>query len=94
MELFERRAYLDGYSEDDEKAGTTRTCVCNLEIWCEVFGGERGKINQYELREISAIMQRMKNWDGINRASGNPYTARVGKLYGKQRVFIRTENGE
>ena len=94
MELFERRAYLDGYSEEDEKTGTPRTCVCTLEIWCEVFGGERGKANQYELREISAIMQRMKNWDGINRTSGNPYTARVGKLYGKQRVFMRTKNSD
>ena len=56
--------------------------VCRMEIWCEALGNPASKIDGYEGKRISAIMEKL-GW-----TYGSP---RRFKLYGNQRVYIRRE---
>lgn len=82
MSLFERRNYL---AEGDFGGGKTgkvqRTRVCNLEIWCECFGREASSMKSADSYAISAIMQKIDEWEksGLQRFGS----------YGPQRGYIR-----
>ena len=63
-----------------------RDRVCVLEIWCEVFDGDPKGLNGLTSREINSLMERIPGWE---RSKGPMF---CGKMYGKQRVFIRRTN--
>lgn len=74
-EIYERIQWL----ENPDNIGTViREKVCLLEIWCEVFNGNRTGFANTDQRELKAILDRL----GWKRAG----TARLG-VYGKQRIF-------
>ncbi len=62
-----------------------RDKVCLLEIWQEVFGGNRVNINNMDQREISDILMKI----GWERSKGK---RRFGAIYGLQRAFVRPKN--
>ena len=64
MDLYDRRNFLNGSEFNGEKRiGTVkRTTVCNMEIWCECFGKDRGSIKRQDSNEIAAIMARLEDW--------------------------------
>ena len=79
MSIFERTQWLDN---PDNVGAVTRDRVCLLEIWCEVFNGNRNNFTNADQREFKAIM------DHIGWHKGNaPRSA--GHAYGKQRVYLR-----
>ena len=47
--------------EGSHKVGVNRrTRVCNMEIWCECFGKERGNLKRQDANEIAAIMSNIE----------------------------------
>ena len=86
MDLYDRRDYLKHHGEDGYPEGTVvRSRVCALEIWCEVFDGTRQGFRNVDAREMNGILQQLKGWQASKS------TARVGNLYGTQRVFKRVK---
>ena len=87
MDLFDRRAYLDGGETAlTAKQGTNkRERVCVLEIWCECFKNERSKITRKDSAEIEAMLIQL----GWHKYTGS----RSGKfrysLYGSQITYER-----
>lgn len=69
MSLYERRNFINGSEfEGEHHVGTVkRKGVCNMEIWCECFGKERGNLRRQDTNEIIAIMS---NIDGWSKAEG------------------------
>lgn len=81
-EIYERQQWL----ADSENVGTvTRDKVCLLEIWCEVFSGNRTNFTNTDQREVKAIMDRV-GWEKAKAPR------QCGTNYGKQRVYVRNGN--
>ena len=86
MDLYDRRDYLKHHGEEGYPEGTVvRSRVCALEMWCEVFDGTRQGFRNVDAREMNGILQQLKGWQAAKS------TARVGNLYGTQRVFKRVK---
>ena len=88
MGLPERRAFLKG--DDDILAPNmvgekVRDRVCVLEIWCEVFGGDPKNLTNLTSREINTLMDLIPGWERSKNVQD------CGKLYGRQRIFIREQ---
>lgn len=84
--LVERRIYLDNDFETDvEKAKGTykRQKVCVLEVWCELFRGEKTEIDRRKSREIKDIILKTGEWIPVKT------TLKFGVIYGNQRGFVK-----
>lgn len=88
LDLYERRSYLENYSDADAAAGVLRDRVCVLEIWCEALGNSKERLKNADAREINAILMGLKGWVPHDT---NSKILRFGNLYGKQRAFVRRE---
>lgn len=64
MDIFDRRNYICGseFGGEREPGIRKRERVCNMEIWCECFGKERGNLKRQDANEISAIMANIEGW--------------------------------
>ena len=82
MDTYERRAFLNDsdFTAASQKATMTRTKVCNLEIWCEVFGKDRANIKRTDSNELAAMLVKL-GWVRL------PKKERI-KGYGSQFVFV------
>ena len=80
----DRRTYWAMQSSTGEAAGLRpRDRVCALEILCECFGMDPGRVQQRDTRAINAILDRCEGWER------NPSRdARYG-AYGRQRGFSK-----
>lgn len=77
-----RRMWLDAR---DKPGVQKRDKVCLLEIWVELFDGQRGNFPNVEQRELTDILLKL-GWKRSNSAlSFKPQ-------YGKQRAFLRPKN--
>jgi foldase protein PrsA len=68
------------FAAASQKATMTRSKVCNLEIWCEVFGKDRANIKRTDSNEMAAMLVKL-GWVRL------PKKERV-KGYGSQFVFV------
>lgn len=83
MGVYERREYLENYdAEEIPPESTERDKVCALEIWCEVFEGNRRNFRNTDAREMNAILQSLSGWKSDKKK-------RFGGLYGIQKSYIR-----
>ncbi len=80
MDLFERRSFLSGVSNIGAKGTVRRTRVCNMEIWCELFGKDQGNLGRAESNTLAAMLTKL-GWIRQEKKE------RV-KLYGPQVVFV------
>ena len=48
MDLFDRRSFLAGVNNIGRVGTVARTRVCNMEIWCELFGKDQGSLGRAE----------------------------------------------
>ena len=64
MDILDRRNYICGseFGGEREPGVRKRERVCNMEIWCECFGKERGNLKRQDANEISAIMANIEGW--------------------------------
>lgn len=85
MSIGARQQYLK--DEELYKDGNTlRTRVCVAEIWCELFGGSFRDMTSNNTKHIHSLLSRVPGWIQTNKS------ARF-SIYGKQRIYIRSENG-
>lgn len=83
MGVYERREYLENYdAEEIPPESMERDRVCALEVWCEVFEGNRRNFRNMDAREMNAILQSLSGWKSDKKK-------RFGSLYGIQRAYIR-----
>ena len=80
MDLFERRSFLSGVNNIGAKGTVRRTRVCNMEIWCELFGKDQGNLGRAESNALAAMLTKL-GWTRQEKKE------RV-KLYGPQVVFV------
>ncbi len=80
MDLFERRSFLSGVNNIGAKGTVRRTRVCNMEIWCELFGKDQGNLGRSESNTLAAMLTKL-GWTRQEKKE------RV-KLYGPQVVFV------
>ena len=84
LDLFTRRSFIqnDGF-EMNIHATKRREKVCALEIWCELFNGEKKDLTRQKSKEINDIILKTGEWE---RAKSG---IRFGELYGHQKGFFR-----
>ncbi|WP_102400189.1 virulence-associated E family protein [Haloimpatiens massiliensis] len=85
--LSERKNYIQGTEFGDSLEGTLRrdkTCV--MEIWVELFNGDPKQLTPLQSREINEILKGLKEWER------NRSPLSFGKIYGRQRAYIRIQN--
>lgn len=82
-ELSRRKMYLDDEFDSYEGDTVERDRVCALEIWVEVFNGDRNNFKTIDARNINDIMREMPGW--IRAKS----TMRFGNIYGTQKGYVR-----
>lgn len=89
MTLYERRNFINGSEfEGSRKVGVKkRNRVCNMEIWCECFGKERGNLKRQDANEIAAIMSGIEGW---KRPEGKMRFS----IYGVVKGYVREEISE
>ena len=80
MDLFERRSFLSGASPATRIGTRERTRVCNMEIWCELFGKDQGNLGRAESNSLAAMLHKM-GWVKQERK------VRV-RPYGPQFVYV------
>jgi predicted P-loop ATPase len=75
-DLYDRREWL----QSDAEGTRPRDKVCRMEIWCEVFGNQPGKIDRFEGKAIHTMLE----------AAGWRYAStRTFGSYGRQRAYVR-----
>lgn len=82
--LSARRDFIQNEPYVSEIKGEVyRDKVCALEIWCELFNGERKDLTRQKSKEINDIIEKTGEWV---RAKSTFY---LGSIYGQQRGFTR-----
>lgn len=82
MDMSQRRAFLQCDDFGERPKGTVkRDKVCALEIWCEVFNGDRRDFNIQKCKEIQDVISKTGDWTKVK------YPLMFGTLYGNQRGF-------
>jgi len=86
MNIYERRNYFNGdeFEVKQDEGTNERKRVCLMEIWCECFGNEKGKLKRQESNEIAAIMAKMDGWEKTDKV------LKFGKNYGDAKAYIRS----
>ncbi len=89
LNLYERRNFLNSteFGDSVQEGTVKRKRVCNMEIWCECFGRERGQLRKMDSGEIATIMAKVKGWRKMEEK------ARFG-LYGIVKGYERNEEDE
>lgn len=86
-ELAERLMFWDGGFGEREEGTVQRKYVCALELWQELFRGDKKAFGQQQARELNGILRAIPEWSTQINGYG-------GKLYGKQRMFMRKTEDE
>lgn len=85
MSITARQQYLR--DEEQYKDGNiVRTRVCVAEIWCELFGGNFKDMTSNNTKHVHSLLSRVQGWIPSNKSIRFP-------IYGKQRAYIRGDNG-
>ena len=84
LELTTRRMYMQNNCFDmNIPAEVHREKVCALEIWCELFNGERKDLTRQKSKEINDIIEKTGEW---TRAKSALY---FDSMYGRQKGFVK-----
>lgn len=85
MGLSERRMFIQGNEFNSEIAEGTvkRERVCPIEIWCELFNGDKKELTPQRSKEIKDIILKTGEWEQMR------YPMKFGELYGNQRGLIK-----
>ena len=83
-DLEQRLMFLNGGFGEHEEGTEKRMKVCAIEIWLELFHGDPKGFTPLQAREINSALKRIPGW--VQHCS-----TFCGKLYGRQRGFVRRE---
>lgn len=71
IELSTRRDFIQNESfVSDIKGEVYRDKVCALEIWCELFNGERKDLSRQKSKEINDIIEKTGEWSSEKKFAG------------------------
>lgn len=84
-DLESRLMFLSGGFGEGDTGTVPRTKVCAIEIWQELFHGDPKTFTPLQAREINSMLRRVPGWEACSSAP-------CGKLYGRQRCFVRRES--
>lgn len=85
MDLYARREYLSDTSSPLVTRGRVlRTNISNAEIWCECFNHSLSDLKSADSYAIAALMTQIPGWERTKTTLRQP-------IYGKQRIYRRTE---
>lgn len=84
MNIWDRRAFLNGEDSLLAEGVKAKTHVCAAEIWCELIGGTIKDMNTMNTKPIHTIMQNIPGWVMAK-------SSRVFKFYGRQRTYVRMD---
>ncbi len=90
MNLSDRRQFIHGTEFGTAEGSVKRDRVCVAEIWCELFCRDLASAKKFEIEEIHNLMRQIDGWE---RYQGNKEGRLRFKLYGSQRAYVRTQNG-
>jgi len=90
MSLSERRQFIHGTEFGSSEGTMERDRVCAAEVWCELFCKDLASAKKFELEEIHGLMRQIDGWE---RYQGSKEGRLRFKLYGLQRAYVRTKNG-
>lgn len=79
-----RRVFYMNRESNRRLCTVKRDRICAIELWCECFHQDKGKMKNSDAREINSILRHLPGWEELK---GPRDTA----AYGKQRVFVSTE---
>lgn len=79
-----RRVFYMNRGSNRRLCTVKRDRICAIELWCECFHQDKGKMKNSDAREINSILRHLPGWEELK---GPRDTA----AYGKQRVFVSTE---
>lgn len=83
-----RRSYINEKDGPTVEKGTVkREYVSNVEIWSECFGRSPSDMKPADSYSIAALMTQIPGWERSK-------DCRKKGIYGKQRVYVRTEEQE
>lgn len=84
IDLCAKRDFIRGEAfVSDIKGEVYRDKVCALEIWCELFDGERKDLSRQKSKEINDIIEKTGEWIRAKKS------LRFSGAYGVQKGFIR-----
>ncbi|MEF9895390.1 MAG: virulence-associated E family protein [Clostridia bacterium] len=81
LDLGARRMWLSGMAVKEGVETVLRDQVCALDVWCECFGNDKGRMLQRDTRAINTLLSRI---EGLEPRAG------LNTLYGRQRGFAWT----
>ena len=84
LDLDTRLMYLNGDMDYDKDKLVERKCVSNIEIWVECLGKRKEDLKRTDSDALTALMLRIDEWERTGAQK------RI-SIYGKQRVYERTE---
>lgn len=89
LDRFQRRDYINSYSEDILDSSTVRRDKISVaEVWTECYGGDPKNLTPLKSREISDILRTFDDW----AQSSSVLSFGVG--YGKQRAYVYRKQNE
>ena len=81
MDQFERRRFIEG--DKLQAPGTIqRKVVCTYELWCELFGKQKGDITPFNTKDLNNILGSIPGW---KKGKGNKNFP----IYERQRFYER-----
>ena len=72
MDLFDRRSFLAGVNNIGRVGTVRRIRVCNMEIWCELFGKDQGSLGRAESNNLTAMLTKLGGCARRKRSASSP----------------------
>ena len=85
LDTIDRVNYIQNRDSLSEKGTMQRDLISVIEIWTELFGGQKKDLDRRKSMEINNILRSFKNWKIYKKAGGK---LRI-KGYGQQRVYTK-----
>lgn len=79
-----RRTFYMNMTSNRHLCTAKRDRICAVELWCECFRQDKGRMRNSDAREINSILRHLPGWEELK---GPRDTA----AYGKQRMFVSVE---
>lgn len=79
-----RRTFYMNMAANKQLCTVMRDRICAVELWCECFRQDKGRMKNSDAREINSILRHLPGWEELK---GPRDTA----AYGKQRMFVSVE---
>ena len=79
-----RRTFYMNMAANKQLCTVKRDRICAVELWCECFRQDKGRMKNSDAREINGILRHLTGWEELK---GPRDTA----AYGKQRLFVSAE---